>query len=151
MKQNSVLLSMALLAATLPAAARAADPPNGTYRKTCAVQSFTNSVLTAACQPEDTLNFRISQIDVRTCGAEIFNRDGGLQCFAKQGWGSGRAIPRGSYIDSCKDVIVASDQKSISAQCKDGNGNYHSTQVSTTSCRLGGAVDNDNGNLVCRR
>ena len=67
-----------------------------------------------------------------------------------QGWGSGRAIPRGSYIDTCKDVIVSGDQKSISAQCKDGGGNYRTTQLSTGGCRLGGGLDNDNGNRVCR-
>jgi CVNH domain len=150
MRHTFVLLCMAAFVAGLPAIAHADNPPGGSYLKTCAVQSFRNSVLTANCQPENGPNFRTTQIDTRACGAEIFNRDGGLQCYAGKGWGSGRAIPRGSYIDTCKDVIVTGDQKSISAQCKDGGGNYHRTQLSTGGCRLGGGLDNDNGNLVCR-
>lgn len=148
---KTVLLTMTLLGVSIPTAALAVNPPAGTYQKTCAVQNYTGSVLTAACRPEDTPNFRSSQIDVRGCGAEIFNRDGGLQCFARQGWGSGRAIPRGSYIDSCKNVVVSNDQTSITAQCKDGNGNYRNTQFNTNGCRVGSTLDNNNGNLVCHR
>src|SRR6202007_1927423 len=102
-----LLFSMVALAASLPAVAYAAEPPSGSYQKTCSVQSFRNSVLTAHCQPENGPNFRTTQIDIRPCGEEVFNRDGGLQCYARQGWGSGRAIQRGSYIDTCKDVMVA--------------------------------------------
>jgi hypothetical protein len=149
-RNPSTLLATALFAASLTAVGYAANPPSGSYQKTCIVQSFGNSVLTAACRPENNPNFRSSQIDVRDCGAEIFNRDGGLQCFAKQGFGRGRAIPRGSYVDTCKDVIVTDDQKSISAQCKDRNGSFRSTKLTTSGCALGGRFDNDNGNLVCR-
>ncbi|WP_213807050.1 CVNH domain-containing protein [Granulicella sp. dw_53] len=137
MTPTSMLLSTALFVASFSAVAHAADPPNGSYRKTCGVQSFKDSVLTAHCKPENSPNFTTSQIDIRACGAEIFNRDGGLQCFARQGWGSGRAIPRGSYIDSCKNIIVANDQKSIAAQCKDSNGNYRSTQLRLTVVHAG--------------
>lgn len=151
MRHTLVLLSMAAFAASLPAVAHAADAPNGSYKKTCVIDSFRNPVLTAHCQPENGPNFRTTQIDVGPCrGAEVFNRDGGLQCYTPQGWGSSRAIPRGSYIDTCKDIIVAGDQKSISAQCKDGGGNYRRTQLATGGCRLGGGLNNDNGNLVCR-
>jgi hypothetical protein len=144
-------LSTAFFAMSLSVAAHAADPPDGSYRKTCVPANFTGSVLTAHCQPENGPNFRTSQIEVHACGRDdIFNRDGGLQCFAPQGWGSGRAVPRGSYIDTCKNVIVTNDQKSISAQCKDGDGNYRGTQFTTAGCQSG-ALDNNNGNLVCHR
>ena len=151
LSNTSMLLSMAVFTASLPTLAYAADPPSGSYRKTCVVQNFNGSVLTAACHPENNPNFRTSQIDVQTCGAEVFNRDGGLQCFAKQGFGRGRAIPRGSYVDSCKDILVSDDQQGISAQCKDRNGNFRGTRISTSNCSVGGRFDNDNGNLVCRR
>ena len=150
MKNPAKLLFMAVFVAGLPSGVYAANPPAGSYQKTCAVQSFRDSVLTATCKPESSPNFRLTQIDIRACGPDVFNRDGGLQCYAKQGFGNGRAIPRGSYIDSCKDVIVTGDQKSISAQCKDGNGNYRATKISTSGCSLG-KLDNDNGNLICRR
>jgi hypothetical protein len=54
--------------------------------------------LTAHCRPEVGPNFRTTQIDVRACGAEVFNRDGGLQCYAKQSWGSGSRYPSGRDI-----------------------------------------------------
>ncbi len=47
MRHTLVLLSMAAFAAGLPAVAHAANPPSGSYQKTCAVDSFRNSVLTA--------------------------------------------------------------------------------------------------------
>lgn len=150
---TSMLLCTAFFIASFSTATHAADPPSGSYRHTCAVSSFRDSVLAAYCSPENGGYQGSSQIDVRACGAEVFNRDGGLQCYTRQGWGSGRAIPRGSYIDSCKNVFVAGDQRSISAQCKDNNGNYRSTKVSTNSCPrgAGGGLDNNNGNLVCPR
>jgi hypothetical protein len=145
----TLIFSTVFLAASLPAAAYAVDPPVGSYQKTSTVQSFSNSLLIASCHQDNNPNYRVSQIDVRHCGAEIFNRDGGLQCFAKQGFGIGRAIPRGSYVDSCKDIAVATDQKSISAQCKDREGNYRNTNLSTSGCSVGGEFDNNNGVLVC--
>ena len=53
MRHTLVLLSMAAFAASLPAVAHAADAPNGSYKKTCVIDSFRNPVLTAHCQPEN--------------------------------------------------------------------------------------------------
>ncbi len=152
MKRSSVSWVAALFcAAIFPTIAHAAAPPNGSYKRTCAVQTFTGSVLTAACQPDDSPNFRTTQIDILACrqDPDVFNRDGGLQCYTRQGWGSGRAVPRGSYIDSCKDVIVSGDQRTVTAQCKNNNGKYQRTEITTGSCRLGNGLDNQNGRLAC--
>ena len=153
MKHSFMPLSATMFAVSFFCGAYAADMPSGTYRKTCAVQSFRDSVLAAACQPENNPNFRVSQLDIRSCrpDPDVFNRDGGLQCFARQGFGEGRAVPRGSYIGTCKDVIVSAGRATISAQCKDSGGRYRNTQLSTIGCPVGAALDNDNGSLVCRR
>lgn len=127
--------------------------PTGSYTKSCLVIGrFDGAMLTATCRPEASALFRSSSIDTRSCAAEVFNRDGGLQCYARPGtWGSGRAVPRGGYIDSCKDAVVAADQHSLAAQCKDRGGQYRAAQLALDRCHLGDAIDNNDGQLVCRR
>ena len=134
------------------ACASAADAPGGSYRRTCAVKGFDGNRLEAFCSPENGPNQRLSQIDVRSCGAEVFNRDGGLQCYARSGIrGDGRAIPRGSYVDTCRDIVVSRDQGRMGAQCKDRGGTYRATQMSFGGCSAGARIDNDDGRLVCRQ
>jgi hypothetical protein len=153
MQYARVLAFALLLAPVLPAAGWAANPPAGSYLKTCNLSGgFDGRVLGAFCEPENSPNRLFSQLDVRGCGDEIFNRDGGLQCFGKQGsWGSGRAIPRGSYIDTCKNVVVAGNQTNMQAQCKDQGGTYRATLLSLGGCSRNGGIDNIGGKLICRR
>ena len=151
MRVTGHLLGVAALCAfSWPVAVSAATAPAGTYRQTCTVKAFDGVRLDAFCAPESGRNFRLSQMDVRPCGGEIFNRDGGLQCFARPGSrGDGRAIPRGGYVDTCKDILVS--PAGMGAQCKDRGGNYRATQMSLNGCQVGARIDNDDGRLVCRR
>ena len=153
MKYFSHLLGfVALCVVCWPVAALAANAPNGSYRRSCTIRGFDGVRLEAFCAPESGPNFRLSQMDVRPCGGEIFNRDGGLQCFAGGGTqGSGRAIPRGGYVDTCKDIIVANNQSGMAAQCKNRGGSYRATSMSFNGCPPGSRIDNDDGRLVCRR
>jgi hypothetical protein len=152
MRHARVLVLAALLAPVLPTVGQAANPPSGSYLRTCNVNgNFNGRLLEAFCEPENSPNRLFSQLDVTACGEEVFNRDGGLQCYAKQdSWGDGRAIPHGSYIDTCKNVVVSGDQSNMQAQCKDRGGAYRTAQLSLGGCRRGGAIDNDDGRLVCQ-
>jgi len=145
----ALLLTIAAFAlSTVSSPARADGEPGGSYKRTCAVSNFRDSILSAFCARESGPYHRASQLDVRQCDGDIFNRDGGLQCYTKTGWGSGRAIPRGSYIETCRDVTVSGQR--ISGQCKDGGGSYRSTSLMVDGCPIGTPIDNRDGRLACR-
>lgn len=148
-RRLGALVITTLMAGAWPAGAAA--PPSGSYLQSCGVQSFDGRILAAFCAPEQGHVRNPSNIDVSQCGEPVFNRDGGLQCFARQGsWGSGRAVPHGSYIDSCRNVFVGPNQNDLIAECKNRDGRYFPTNLPLRGCRRGGPIDNDNGQLVCR-
>ena len=151
MPRRFIAVIFVLSVTTAPHIARAANAPGGSYRSTCTVVSFVGTVLIANCKSEDG-SYRSTQIDVSYCAEEVFNRDGGLQCYAKPNHGTGydRAIPHGSYINTCKDVTAFAN--SVQAVCKDRNGHYgRISRINMNNCAPNPGLDNDNGNLVCHR
>jgi CVNH domain len=137
-----------LLCAALPAAAQdGSAAPRGTYLQTCSQIHFDGRKLVATCNHPGWPRQK-SAIDVSLCGGDIWNENGSLYCYARQGsWGRGRAIPRGSYVDSCGATIVSGVL--LQSRCKGRNGEYNDTSLELTRCRMGTNISNIDGQLVC--
>jgi hypothetical protein len=144
---GAILMLLSALPAT-PQAGSAA--PRGTYLKTCSKIQFDGTTLAASCSlPEVITSNQIrSTINVTMCGGDIWNRYGHLYCYARSGtWGGGRAIPRGSYFDSCEYTEVGGTV--LRASCKNRNGDLTQTSLELKGCRLGSNISNIDGQLVC--
>ncbi|WP_437511397.1 hypothetical protein [Sorangium sp. So ce1099] len=57
-------------------------------------------------------------------------------------------LPEGSYLRTCRDVRT--NRGTLFARCEDRRGRYHRTRLEDyRRCR--GDIENDNGELRCRR
>jgi hypothetical protein len=129
--------------------AQGSAAPPGSYLKTCGDIHMNGTILTASCQTDR--HSYPSSLNVAFCGGgDIWNYYGGLYCHAKRGtWGQGRAIPQGSYIDSCYDMSVGGSV--LQGKCKDRSSKYRSdySRLDMKSCRTLNNITNLDGQLIC--
>jgi hypothetical protein len=124
--------------------------PNGSYLKSCGQFRMNGTMLTASCATGGDPGAFVSTIDTSACGSDISNKTGALFCLAKPGtWGVGRAVPRGSYLESCEGASVKGTL--LSAGCTGRNGISRLAKLDLTSCRIGNNIANIDGQLVCIR
>jgi CVNH domain len=138
-----LLMALPIIPQSRPAA------PRGSYLQTCSQIRMEGSILSALCERPRSLPPR-SSINVAMCAGDISNKDGNLFCFARPGtWGQGRAIPRGSYVDSCDSVFVVGT--TLQARCRSRDGRYQKSLADLTKCRMGGDIWNIDGFLNCSK
>jgi hypothetical protein len=123
---------------------RRGDGPRGSYTESCRDIRIRGDQIFARCEDlrggwrETTLN------DYHRCVGDIVNDDGYLQCTRP----GGRIVPRGSYVETCRDIYVRGD--TLRARCKDRDGRWVWTQLNDwDDCRSG--IFNVDGRLECRR
>jgi hypothetical protein len=119
-----------------------AAPPGGSYTRTCRDAFTTGTTLHASCKNRGG-GWQPTQLGgFNTCRGEVYNFDGMLTCSRGTG-----APPSGSYLQSCKDIVVSGSL--LSAQCRKVNGSYAPfTLGNFNGCT---AIDNLDGAIVCRR
>ena len=154
-----------LLIAPRPAhAAPGAAAPGGSYLQSCREIAFDGMKLSAQCDSgREEVTFRStlglggateywpSELEPARCaaGADIFDANGILHCFARPGAALGGAIPGGSYLQSCRFASVAQGQV-LSALCTTVGGDEATPQLDLTLCDPAAGIDNIDGQLVCR-
>ncbi len=118
--------------------------PRGSYTETCRDIQVRGDHLFARCEDarggwrETTLN------DYGRCVGEIVNDDGYLQCTRP----GGRLVPRGTYVETCRQIYVRGDI--LRARCQNADGRWVWTQLNDwDDCRSG--IYNVDGHLECRR
>src|SRR5947209_16698047 len=118
--------------------------PRGSYQQTCRDIRVQGDRLEAECDTGNG-NWRRSSLDhFDDCSGEIVNDNGQLECTRR----GGRQIPRGSYVDTCRNIYVRGD--TLRANCQTGDGHWNWSQLNDwDDCR--GGIGNDNGHLVCRK
>jgi hypothetical protein len=122
---------------------RATAQPSGSYRQTCAVESFGGDSITARCK-DRAGNFRPTMINlVSQCVGDISNDDGALRC------NRGGMPPPGSYLQSCERTFVAGSALTSVCRSRDGQRMVHTTLTDFRNCT--GDIHNDNGFLSCSR
>lgn len=115
-------------------------PPAGSYRQSCANLTMIDNSLSANCRTISNAS-RSSSLDVRGCTGDISNIDGFLTC-AK---GNGPA-PSGSYLKSCRDIVVAGTV--LKASCETPQGAWLPTTLNNYQ-NCGGQIENHLGALRC--
>jgi CVNH domain len=127
--------------------------PAGSYTQSCRDVWVENDTLHASCQTRAG-NWITSVLpDISSCGGDISNQDGHLRC--NRGAGppggyrtQGSPSPRGSYLQSCRDVWVEND--TLHASCQTRAGNWITSGLTYISqCR--GDISNQDGHLRCNR
>jgi hypothetical protein len=142
------ICGMLPLLTSLPAPGQ--QVPNGSYLKSCGQFHMNGAMLTASCATGGNPGAFVSTIDTSACGSDISNKAGALFCLAKPGtWGVGRAVPRGSYLESCGDASVKGTV--LFANCTNRNGISTIPRLNLASCRMGNNITNVDGQLVCIR
>eukprot|EP00727_Mastigamoeba_balamuthi_P010050 m51a1_g5668 hypothetical protein (978) ;mRNA; f:919970-924001 len=137
--------------------------PPGDYTDTCGGCRIDGNLLKCECK-DSTGEFRDTQIVVSSCPSGAFaNKEGALACGeAKQQQSPTRApkedvaraqepqdwtgLPEGTYRQSCEACKASDPPKTLTCNCKDGDGSLHQTTVYTDRCHH---FDNHNGKLVC--
>ncbi|HEY6348569.1 MAG TPA: CVNH domain-containing protein [Candidatus Angelobacter sp.] len=56
------------------------------------------------------------------------------------------SIPRGNYVQSCRNIHIQGDR--LVAECQEGDGDWRRTSLDDFN-RCSGEIVNNNGNLVC--
>src|SRR5437763_7893852 len=133
------------------------NAPQGSY-----LQSYQNirthgDRLSARCKTKDG-NWRdTSMDDYRRCTTDIGNDDGNLRC----AYGDNdrnrrhddddddyrnRNAPRGSYLQSCRDIRARGNR--LTARCQTRDGNWRDTSMNNYQ-RCSTDIGNDDGNLRC--
>jgi hypothetical protein len=113
--------------------------PEGSYRDSCTLIVPTGSTLNALCRNAAGSFVPASLGGYGHCHGEIQNNDGQLQCVH---------VPDGSYQATCNSIVVA--QGVLTANCQTANGRWQQTTLERyRGCR--GDIQNENGNLTCRR
>jgi CVNH domain len=147
--RTSVLLGGGLLLLMALPITPQSKPPRGSYLQTCSQIRMDGTILSALCERPRSLPPR-SSINVAMCGGDISNRDGKLFCFARPGtWGQGRAIPRGTYVDTCDSWEVVGT--TLQARCRNRDGKYTKSFADLKHCRMGGDIWNIDGLLDCAK
>lgn len=109
------------------------------------------ALLTASCATGGNPGAFVSTIDTSACGSDISNKDGALFCLAKPGtWGVGRVVPRGSYLESCRNASVNGTKLIAYCVARDGNSRAYA-KLDLSGCRMGNNITNVDAQLVCIR
>ncbi len=115
--------------------------PSGSYRRSCANYYIdSNGSLQAMCKDRGG-NWQPTSLDNASSCRIAENINGQLQCRILRG------IPRGSYLNSCANARI--NGNTLSADCKDQNGNWQSTSLDNFNQCPRGSISNLNGNLTC--
>jgi len=118
--------------------------PRGSYRQTCRDINVRGDSLQAECQNGYGEWRRTSLDHYDDCSGEIVNDDGRLECTRR----GGRQVPRGSYVQTCRNIYVRGDK--LRANCQAGDGRWVWSQLDDwDDCR--GGIVNANGQLTCRK
>jgi hypothetical protein len=130
--------------------------PAGSYLQSCRDVWVENNTLHASCQTRAG-NWVTSGLGyVSQCRDDISNQDGHLRCNRGATAGGGAAAPggshtqvsppRGSYLQSCRDVWVANDV--LHASCQTRGGNWVTSVLRDfSSCHAD--IENQDGQLRC--
>ncbi|MBC8088366.1 MAG: hypothetical protein H7Z40_13945 [Phycisphaerae bacterium] len=122
--------------------------PDGSYLNSCRNAQVAGynygekGLLTAQCR-DGRGRYVNAQLQYSNCRGDIFNNNGQLGCDTGK---SGRQVPFGSYLNSCRNAQVKG--RTLSAECRTKNGAYHLAQIAYRYCR--GDISNNNGQLNCR-
>ncbi|HSV28264.1 MAG TPA: CVNH domain-containing protein [Candidatus Omnitrophota bacterium] len=130
------MLLAAAVAALFAVPALAANPPAGSYQKTCSNVAYDGTNLTASCK---TFNGAANSTSLQyptSCIGDIGNVNGVLAC----------AGPNGSYALTCRNLTVAGTTLQGECQKRDGSWipaslpNFQGFQGAITNCN--GALQN---------
>jgi hypothetical protein len=146
------LIRLGLIAATVAFGAISAHavqgPPPGTYRETCANIQVRGGNLYANCQDREG-RWRSTVLPyVDDCASAPANDNGQLTCARRDDWRERDRLPRGSYVETCRDIRMRGDL--LYARCQTVTGRW----VRTSLGNIGGCVGevvNDDGQLQCGR
>ncbi|MGC2694529.1 MAG: CVNH domain-containing protein, partial [Candidatus Angelobacter sp.] len=92
--------------------------PRGSYTQTCRDVQTQGRSLRAVCQTVGGNWVPTSIDDYDRCVGEIVNDNGRLDCTRP----GGRVVPRGSYVQTCRNVYVRGDN--LRAMCQDRDGRW---------------------------
>ncbi len=125
--------------------------PGGSYLQSCSGISYgPDSLLKATCGPHN----QHVQIITKYCepGQDISFNNGRLFCAARYGtWGGDRAVPWGSYLQSCNDSYVegmGGPNIALTSTCM-GSDHVYTTKLGLKGCKMGGDIANNQGQLIC--
>lgn len=133
--------------AARPPAPAPERPPAGSYTATCRNPRLEGGWLQASCR--DTWgNWRDAGLALTGCpvGADIANDDGRLTCRTFTSRHAGDYPPPGSYLQTCRDVALASGL--LRGTCLDRRGVWLPTTLYVSWCN-GRDIVNDDGSLRC--
>jgi hypothetical protein len=124
--------------------------PAGSYTQSCRDAWVDHGTLHASCQTRAG-NWITSVLpDISRCRGDISNQDGQLRCNRGAAPPGGShtqgSPPRGSYLQSCRDVWV--DNDTLHASCQTRGGNWI-TSVLRDISRCRGDIANQDGQLRC--
>jgi hypothetical protein len=121
--------------------------PPGSYIQTCGGLKMSGGRLVAQCKDRGGIYRKTSLDRAFDCAVGIENINGSLVC---DSWPdqSQRALPPGSYLQTCSDANLSGD--TLTAQCKDRSQTLHQTFLTRAShCNRG--IENIEGRLACPR
>lgn len=120
-----------------------ADPPAGSYQKSCRNITVDGAGVEADCKTTSGSWVHTSIPSFDRCRSAVSNMDGVLTC------DSGIAdAPAGSYKKTCRHIF--SDGTDLSATCRRENGDWdYSKLVRCGECKSD--ISNDDGTLRCKR
>jgi CVNH domain len=132
----------------------------GTYVQSCAPIYVRGDDLRARCQTRDGRWVWTSLDGFERCHGDVINIDGQLRCGEgdrddhrggdRDDHGGGdrdRGLPRGTYVQTCKDIEIQGDR--LHARCQTRDGRWEWTDLD--DFRRCGDVTNVDGHLVCSR
>jgi hypothetical protein len=146
MKMRYLMLvgALALIVLSRPVApgAMAMDDPPGSYQQSCKNIGMRGDDLRARCK-DAYGHYHDSVLDhADRCWGDISNNNGNLVC-EKNG-----AMPRGSFVQSCRDVRVRWNV--LLARCQNREGRWVDTSLEQFS-RCNSEISNEDGQLRCGR
>ena len=138
----------------------AMKPAPGSYQASCVgisqVQTirvnspWTITTLTAQCRNGAGVLVPARLNDPQTCGPDIANLNGVLECNRPLITALGRVmfpLPAGSWQQTCRDAYHHLQSREVRAQCRTVSGDWRYTSLSTAyACA---SVSNDNGWMSC--
>ncbi|MBI1685231.1 beta/gamma crystallin-related protein [Caulobacter hibisci] len=139
-------LAGAALAVSAPASAqdrgygRPDSTPRGSYQDSCRDITVRRGEISAQCR--DNRNQWVWTSANADCRGDMTNQNGRLVCLS--GGGRPGTLPRGSYLESCRDAAVRG--RELTAQCRNDRGRWNWTSADA-DCR--GDMTNQDGRLVC--
>ncbi len=120
--------------------------PNGAYSLTCRDIKVRGDSLRARCQDRYGSWIDAALDDFRRCRSEIVNDNGRLSCDRDDNHYGGGQWPRGSYVQTCRDIQVRED--SLRAHCQQHGGDWRDTSLEDYR-RCTSDIVNDDGHLRC--